>query len=221
MEKSILFNTLMVQAIQEDRKGSTRRIVKPQPTVDLIAEYQVKIPVNKGNISSVQYLTLQSFANKKSPYQVGDILWVRETWKIDCSFDDADLGFWFSYTDGNTTNYGDFTRDRFNKFKKFAFKNGWQPALFMPREAARIFLKVTSVNVERLQDTTEDEAKKEGVSYEMAMESNNWGPSFNDPDSGGYPDYLEAFKYLWDSIHKNWNENPYVWVVEFERVKED
>ena len=83
----------------------------------------------------------------------------------------------------------------------------WHPSIHMPKEAARIFLKVTNVRAERLRSITEKDAMDEGVSPE---------PPFSFPDT-----YCRGFQKLWDSLtdeSTNWNANPWVWVYEFERM---
>lgn len=95
----------------------------------------------------------------------------------------------------------------------------------MPKEAARIWLKVTDVRVERLQEITEDGAKAEGINEEWAMSW--WSPTYYDPDSGGYPKYRDTFAFeVWNKTIKKfdidrfgWDANPWVWVIEFERCE--
>lgn len=98
----------------------------------------------------------------------------------------------------------------------------------MPKEAARIFLKVTDVRVERLQEMNEDDAFAEGVSPwdDRCYAKNGWKPTFYDPDSGGACCPLDAFEDIWNSTIKKsdidiygWDANPWVWVIEFERIE--
>jgi hypothetical protein len=211
--KPILFNTEMVQAILKGKKTQTRRVMKPQPIIDLSKAHQVKIPVNNGNISSEQYITINSFTKRKAKYQVGDILWVRETWAIDGKLINI-------YT-------GQSRVAKYNYRADWNWNRGecrkWKPSIHMPKEAARIFLEVINVRVERLNDITEKDAKAEGISYESAGEFTFWSPTANDPDSGGIPNYKNAFLALWDSIYKDkgfgWDTNPFVWVYEFKKVE--
>ncbi len=178
--KPILFNTEMVQAILDGRKSCTRRLVKPQPT----AHYGAQCI--------------------KPPYQPGDILYVRETWKK------APNGYYY-YESWQRNDIADVTK--------------WKPSIHMPKKAARIWLKVTDVRVERLQEITEDGAKAEGINDEWACSW--WRPTYYDPDSGRYPRYRDTFAFdLWDSTIKKsdidrygWNANPWVWVIEFERCE--
>jgi len=204
--KPILFNTEMVQAILDGRKTCTRRIVKPQPIIK-----------NDGNIDGVKpqviYTSWKNFINHEAPYQAGDILYVRETWKIQ-SMSNSDKRIKFMYrANGNKdleTRY--VADDRYKELLKYESKNGWQPSLFMPKTAARIFLKVTDVRVERLQDITKDynNFNKEGIKEEHGFRSEM------------HRDFIE----LWKSTIKKqdldqygWEANPFVWVIEFERVE--
>ena len=124
-------------------------------------------------------------------YQVGDILWVRETWSKDENGE-------YVYR----TNYGTTEDD---SFPPSMFK--WKPSIHMPREAARIFLKVTNVRVERLQDITEEEAIKEGAKA--------YGPNNCSGTSARI-----AFAEIWDktATEHEWRTNPWVWVIEFEKA---
>ena len=194
--KPILFNTAMVQATLDGRKTVTRRVIKPQPLRQDGGPYLI-VP--------------------KKPYQVGDILYVRETWgdyegKTNYYIYKAD------YPDGAKTY-------KFEKVDEFGEEiicdlPKWRPSIHMPKEAARIFLRVTGARAERLQDITEEEAIKEGL---KAYGQNNCSGT----------SARIAFAELWDSTlppNKNkfkcpeneWRSNPWVWVIEFERIsKED
>lgn len=117
--------------------------------------------------------------------------------------------------DGYTELQVEFNPLRYEQFLKFADKNGWQSPYFLPKEAARIFLEVTDVRVERLQDITEEQAVKEGMSY---LWENNYFK--REPYTA-----TDAFSMLWNSTilkqdldKYSWQANPYIWVYEFERV---
>lgn len=88
----------------------------------------------------------------------------------------------------------------------------WRPSIRMPKEAARIFLQVTDVRVERLQDITEEQAEKEGATA--------YGP----PNCSGTSSRI-AFAEIWDRTVKRkeyeWPSDPWVWMIEFERVEVD
>jgi len=182
----ILFSTPMVQAILEGRKTQTRRVVKPQPTnfVDDPLHYLSPVPCISVNLG------LESI---KCPYgQPGDVLWVRETW---CYIGD--------------TASADNDKNRFHYLASKGKNNfTWKPSIHMPKEACRLFLRVKSVRVERLQEITRGDAMDEGC------------PFANMADG---PNPKDWFNNLWQSINspESWDANPWVWVVEFERITKE
>lgn len=177
--KPILFNTQMVQAILDGRKTTTRRIIKN------VEQFGTALATPKGIFSK------KGLADH-GPYKIGDILYVRETWlKAD---DDK-----YHYR-------ADETPVSKEAREEFGYK--WRPSIHMPKEASRIFLKVISVKVERLQDITEEGIRAEGITEE-------WPPFAQD-----------KFQELWDStLRKEQIEqygfiaDPWVWVIEFERCE--
>lgn len=189
--KPILFNTEMVRAILDGRKTCTRRIVKDGIPDDAMWGYTAFTP--KGYISCRGvYADGYGEGFFKLPYQSEDILYVRETWGHPISL--------------NSNKQYVFRAD---KIAESGFKNDshiWHPSIHMPKEAARIWLKVTDVRVERLQDMTDDDAEAEGC--------------FDYTSTAlGFPD-------VWDSTIKKsdldsygWNANPWVFVIEFERCE--
>jgi len=149
----------------------------------------------------------------KPPYQPGDILYVRETWSL--RFDGEK---YFYKADKNTSREEKRLLD-YNDVK-------WRPSIHMPKEAARIWLKVTNVRVERLQDITPKEAENEGVGNlfydDIGYSEKNYGTEV-DPE---YGIAKEQFAWLWESTIKKsdldsygWDANPWVWVIEFERCE--
>jgi hypothetical protein len=135
-------------------------------------------------------------------YKVGDILWVRETWSVN-EYDDyrykADVSL----------------ADPFHKWEGIR----WRPSIFMPREAARIFLKVTDVRVERVQDISERDAVKGGITI-MSSVLPDEKTKVEDWRGGTY---CTEFKYVWATLNTKrghgWFANPWVWVIQFEAVK--
>lgn len=182
--KPILFNTEMVQAILDGRKTTTRRVIKPQP------EPFGKAFAFKNGI----YATLK-VAVREAPYQPDDIIYVRETWYKDAG------RYMFK------ANYSD-SEKFYRAGKEIVIK--WHPSIHMPREAARIFLRVTGVRVERLQGITEEQAVKEGF---VAMFHK--GDLKDNPESEytAKDEFLLTFEEIYPT-----QTNPWVWVIEFERV---
>lgn len=198
----ILFNTEMVRAILDGRKDATRRIVKGFIPDDAVWGYTAFTP--KGYISC-RGTFADGYGEKffKLPCEPGDILYVRETWKK------APNGYYY-YEDWQRNDIADVTK--------------WKPSIHMPKEAARIWLKVTDVRVERLQDIDEDGAVKEGIPWSECR--NCKAPFGCDACAGEGYDEIDAFVELWDSTIKKidldfygWNANPWVWVIEFERCE--
>lgn len=226
----MLFNTEMVQALLDDRKGATRRIVKGYIPDDAIWGYTAFTP--KGYISC-RGTFVDGYGEKffKLPCAKGDIIYVRETWKCwrahryeataDIMFRAGGDGVQLQFENGNTDSINRFDYDRFvNKW--FSHNGEWKPSLFMPKEAARIWLKIRDVRVERLQDMTEEDAKREGCA---AWYHEYRGAVFGDEDAEEGT-AMDMFKDIWHSTIKKadiqlygWENNPWVWVIEFERCE--
>lgn len=197
----ILFNTEMVQAILSERKTCTRRVIK-----DAVKENQ---EINKNGKGEFELYDITSRCSipkgkiYKPPYQPGDILYVRETWCDDRQFTHASTAGRYFYKASEN-----------GKFK-------WKPSIHMPKEIARIWLKVTDVRVERLQDIDENGAESEG-----AMDNRGFIHSPDD-EYDRIHTAKEHFIEIWNSTIKKseldkygWSANPWVWVIEFERCEE-
>jgi len=207
MEKPIPFNTEEVKATLDGRKTMVHWPVKPQPPdnskwIGWLSDSTARTD-NKLIGCACWEGGNKVFHYAKPPWAVGDVLLVKEAWQN--IKEEAD--------DGSSDIYNNFlyyADDLDNAIK-------WRSSVHMPHEAARIFLSVVNVAIERLMDISEEDAKAEGISYDMAGGFNKWGPTYNDPDSGGQPDYIEAFKCLWDEIYSD--KYPWVEVTTFERIK--
>lgn len=180
--KPILFNTDMVHAILEGRKTVTRRVVKPQPKGPLV-------PTMPGGCWPGYFEELGTPRVQKPPYLPGDILYVRETF---CRQHSEEYPFVYKASVETPAAWN------------------WRPSIHMPREAARIFLRVTDVRVERLQEISDDDVLAEGTPNSGSARANRGYFSDN----------------LWDSTIKpadralyGWAANPWVWVIEFERCE--
>ena len=199
--KPILFNTEMVRAILDGRKTCTRRTLKHP----FIVHPNGYITKPRGNENLCPY---------DPPYEPGDILYVRE------SFYEDDNCVLFRADNEKLTGYRSMSGEDVTV--------KWRPSSYMPKDIARIWIKVTDVRVERLQDITEEQACMEGTDPwdEVCYENNGWHPMFSDPDSGGDPNMVDGFHKLWNSTIKKsdldrygWDANPYVWVISFERCE--
>lgn len=194
--KPILFNTEMVEAVLDGIKHCTRRVVKGYIPKDAQFGYTAFTP--KGCISC-RGVFKDGYGEKffKLPYQKGDLLYVRETWS------EWTDGYLYKAWTGPSPQPGLFPGTK------------WKPSIHMPKEAARIWLKVTDVRVERLQDIDINGIRSEGLvsaadlAGDMDIALKKW-----------------EMEILWDStINKSnidtygWEANPFVWVVEFERCE--
>ena len=207
-EKPILFNTDMVRAILENRKTATRRVVKPQPTPDETKPHQVCKNIGDGTCFYFDCPGFDGVGPYKLRYRTGDVLYVRETW-LSYEQDHIIDGKKYAYKADETSE-----SDRIRK--EYGYK--WHPSIHMPKEAARLFLRVTDVRVERLQEITEEQAESEGL-YKgwTATERSSMATTAK-----------QAFMWVWDSTVKpadralyGWTANPWVWVIEFERISRE
>lgn len=239
--KPILFSTPMVQAILDDRKTMTRRIIKTKySNTDIgwkedkygrrLVERQNDVPppviVNHGDGKTTTTRHLVSYREIPCKYKKGDVLWVRETYYA--------YGKWvknghpktgkqkftfFDYTLSYQCRFGyqDTQPDEIKKGR--ANDRGWykRPSLFMPKEACRLFLKITDVRVERLQDITKEDAVKEGIK-QLGGTILNYNYKDDRYTCGSAK---ESFQTLWHSINGagSWEANPFVWVISFERTE--
>lgn len=201
--KPILFNTEMVRAILDGRKSCTRRINKDVndyvvPDMDFYDSDKRTYAVH--NYADKEHTDKLSIAERTCPICPGDILYVRETW---CKGIERYI-YRADYSD----------REKFYQGGK-EIEVKWHPSIHMPKEAARIWLKVMYVRVERLQDISGKEILKEGVN------------SLVHPDAFYFDmNQRELFESVWNSTIKKsdldryeWNANPWVWVIEFERCE--
>lgn len=198
--KPILFNSQMVRAILEGRKTVTRRVVRPQPEGR-------PVPMTKDSCWPGYFAIQGTEKVVRPPYQPDDILWVRETFRVDYLSNIPGAGR-VQYKDETYMDIR-FNPDRYDMMRRAQRKPGWRSNENMPREAARIFLKVTDVRVEKLQAMGHEDAEQEGC----------WC------DESGLAMPLDKYAEVWDRTIKpadlptfGWAANPWVWVIEFERT---
>lgn len=196
--KPILFNGEMVRAILDGRKACTRRILKGAIPFDEKAEYWNVL--KKGEWSGP--ICAKYFMKQGSPYKPGDILYVRETWDWDP--DNEVAKSYYYKADGDLRPEG---------YKGM----GWLPSIHMPKEAARIWLKVTDVRVERLQDITAEQILKEGIglTQDMIESVKEMKEHCDIPFAATWNHTLKKS----DLDRYGWAANPWVWVIEFERCE--
>lgn len=204
--RPILFNGDMVRAILDGRKTCTRRVIKTQweecPHCKYLHNEYIYDKMAENVYCARCGYPLEP--ERRSPYQLEDILYVRETWGHPISLN-SDKQYVF----------------RADKIAESGFENDshvWHPSIHMPKEAARIWLKVKNVRVERLQDITAEQVVKEGttgLTMDLIQSSDELKRHYDIP-----------FAVLWDSTIKKadrnlygWAANPWVWVIEFERCE--
>ena len=238
MERPILFNTEMVKAILDGRKTQTRRLIKPQPKSRLAYCYAGTDSGTWGYPTATAHefwgadfelargLSESEKQHRwKPPCEADDILWVRETWNY-VKFGNNDWHY----------EYRADCKDP-SKWSNGSFAE-WRPSIHMPREAARLFLLVKKVRIERLQEMTEDDASAEGYDgwpwcYHKVFENYPDSPipcvasdgrdcPVDRPCDHSIPELFG--REVWEKtiktadIHKSgWDANPWVWVIEFER----
>lgn len=214
-ERPVIFNSEMVRAILDGRKTQTRRTIanvgsdnciplqKPTKTKDGIYTHVMDAP-----------------GNGLCPFgQIGDRLWVRETFAILGNEDGCPIDW-----DGNLIKGDEKHAARIYKAscwqepgnyglwsipdRDTQYEGTWRPSIHMPRWACRITLEITAVRVERLNDISEEDAKSEGVAPSQHI--------ITPPEAL----YRVGFLKLWQSIYgaENWSANPWVWIIEFKQV---
>lgn len=214
MVKPILFNSDMVRAILEGRKTVTRRVLKPQFKISLEGtEFECRHEKGFWDMGNNEWACRQCGYGVKAitggswihaPYCPGDIMYVRETWHK----------YEKRVGKGENSHMAEFYGYKASIANSEDASEKWRPSIHMPKEAARIWLRVVSVRLERLKDMTSEEAWKEGARCTCMY-----------PVSDCAGNKAEFIK-IWDSTipkkaipHYGWEANPWVWVIEFERCE--
>lgn len=182
--RPMLFNGPMVRALLEGRKTQTRRVVT-RTALDWL----------QPGMFTPEYTAAPE--NELSPYgYTGDLLWVRETWRLDGMVEPGQsVSFRADWPD---------------------LPGPWRPSIFMPSWASRITLEVTDVRIERLQEITETEARAEGIADGGCLSCGRPEPCGCE---NATPDAVDAFVWLWNNLNAKrgfgWDVNPWVWVISF------
>lgn len=186
-ERPILFSGPMVRAILDGRKTQTRRVVKPQPGIHCV-------PWQRPDGQFI-WIIAETGHGVSEPFtcpfgQIGDRLWVRETWNAD----------WCDRTiykaDGG-----------YAKHAGYSVEPRWRPSIHMPRWASRIMLEITDVRVQRLQEISEEDAISEGIHSVAAF-----------PSGYSNRDGFAALWNSLAKPDSTWAMNPWVWAVSFRRL---
>jgi hypothetical protein len=232
--KPILFNTEMVRAILDGRKTCNRSVIKPQPQSGLCYTYggshkscigKWTYP-NKGahEFFGEEYKLPENIKDEElskrwnPPYHTDDILYVRETWSE-------------GYEEGTYIYRASDKLADLPTFKESS-KLIYHPSIHIPKEAARIWLKVTNVRVERLQEMKPVDVIKEGAYSDCWDCLNTYGESGSqccygtEEQCSQCDEVMMEWEKLWNSTIKKsdldrygWDANPWVWVIEFERCE--
>lgn len=226
--KPMLFNTQMVRATLAGDKTATRRIIRNQPTIgaELICENLLPETVEAG---AGAVFAWSDGTVSGAPWAEGDILYVRETWSTKlssecygqpchggvCPHQSCELSEGPCFPEEYIYKASDSLPDYGGK---------WHPSIHMPKEAARIFLRVKRVRAQLLRDITREEIKAEGITQE-AMEK-MLSPGSSAPRWVVDTIYKRLFSELWNSTIKpdkidscGWVASPWVWVIEYERCE--
>ena len=214
----ILFSTPMVQAINEDRKTMTRRVIKPQPDENGVSYMRNPplpwIETNKNPWKPWLYDTEEGERIATNcPYgEIGDVLWVRETFLENTGTLPTDLGYVYKAELG----YEELIYSKELKVK-------WEPSLFMPKAACRTFLEITNIRVERLENISYKDAIAEGIDHVIDKVTGFCG---RDYFSGSYnlmTTPVISFLSLWKKVNGlgryDKTGNPWVWVIEFKKIE--
>ena len=222
--KPILFNAEMVRAILDGRKSCTRRLVKPQPDekhtypLGFVTDSTEKKEVGCFGFGIGEYGGSIQYA--KPQYHTDDVLYIRETWTEECGKYYYRADYDSDYLDPCETLSGGYPASCRNHpgcdgCMATSTRIHWHPSIHMPKEAARIWLRVTDVRVERLQEITAESALTEGA--DKYIHANG---TLNEDQT------ITSFIGIWNSTIKEsdldrygWDANPWVWVIEFERCE--
>lgn len=193
--KPIIMSTEDVRVILDNRKTMARLVAKELDGVDILNCRHVDGDIQEPKGYPIGHVSL----TERCKFKPGDVLWVREPWNNMCHGceDCSHTGYQYK-ADGQPASC--------------IYDKAWCSPIFMPRQAARLFLRVKDVRVERVQDITVDDAGREGFE----------GFHHKNPMLGNMPEIVWNFQNEWDARNAKrgygWDANPYVWVIEFERT---
>lgn len=215
--RPMLYSTPMVQGLLNGTKTNTRRLQGLESLNESNEMYDwqfVTMYSNDDEKSVVGFKARNGFSDTwKEVYKkinIGDIIWVRETFMEAPNFPLIPEKYYYKAS----------VSEQFLK----EWKGHWTPSLFMTKDACRLWLKVTNVRVEKLNDITEEDAVREGVdnwTWKNMAKPQNW-KNYLEPNSPPLCSAYDSYFTLWESINGegSWDENPFVWVYDFEVIRE-
>ena len=213
VERPLLFSAEMVRAILDGRKTQTRRVMKVQPYPDSIVtveHYHPTVINRHGDMQPGPEIFGAHWDDGeygcRSPYGApGDMLWVREAWRA-----------WSQYDDWPPSRLPPGVDVQYIADASAPWSSRYRSPRYMPRWASRITLRITDIRVERLQSVSHEDCEAEGCESPLTgAEAPAAGPGVF------LADERTSFAILWNKINgpDAWKENPWVWVVSFERVE--
>lgn len=205
----ILFNADMVRAVLDGRKTVTRRVIK-LPKYIKAQDDGLYTLFADGTCYENQHME-ELVDYLKPPYRTDDVLYVRETWAPIYPDKESNEVCGYIYKEDSLEEYD----KRYPDGEDYQWGGKWHPSIHMPKEAARIWLKVKDIRVERLQEITAEDALSEGAERYIHLDGSL--------DESGI---RTSFIGIWNSTikksdldHYGWDANPWVWVIEFERIE--
>ena len=215
-ERPIIFSGPMVRAILDGLKSQTRRIIKLEEFQESTTPGYDYAFRKRGCWQDVRLKDMLAPPRGNYPFRcpygvVGNHLWVRESYcyeMVEGRYVYNEYGNPHTFYRADGIDIASVDEDGFQKWRKDGMEaSPWIPSIHMPRWASRITLEITDIRPQRLQEISEEDAKAEGIDY--------------DPSAPAALSHRTSFAHLWDSINSKrspWNENPWVWVIDFKRI---
>jgi hypothetical protein len=206
----ILFKPYLIKKIVAREKDLTRRLLNPQPTPDTILEEMSNTTPEGWQTTGHSYKWWDGSDDNqiwKPRYHIGQVLFIREAWATDWCFDDK------APNELTGDYYAIYFKD--TKITEYSTIGRWRSPLHLPARFARHFIQVKDIREERLQEITEDEAKREGSEFNLWCGNNTY--NLNNPPHDVAPCYRNGFVKIWDTINPLYPfaSNPHVFRYAF------